>query len=301
PLSVGAASRALQALSDEQFATAAPPRVLSLAREREAVAVSVRVLTDPILLAARYVKLSRALSQTPWHVASPRATESVQAVVERAVRAELPFQSATFTAGGREDVDVRMLHHGRPFVLQLRGAHVVPSLVNADALRRVQHALKHSVRLCELRVAPREYAAEMRAFETSKRKHYRCVVYVARALDHNAFNALRMRHVSLLQRTPLRVLHRRSHAVRTRVVYHCCVARVLNDHFVVLDVVTQAGTYVKEFVHGDHGRTRPSVAERLRCFADIVQLDVTHISHAGADAHDHAVGQHAAHVNSNSD
>ena len=39
----------------------------------------------------------------------------------------------------------------------------------------------------------------------------------------------------------------------------------------------RAGTYIKEFVHGDFGRTRPSVGELLGCKADIMQLDVTEI------------------------
>lgn len=40
---------------------------------------------------------------------------------------------------------------------------------------------------------------------------------------------------------------------------------------------TQAGTYVKEFVHGDFGRTRPSLSDLLgvKCGeVDILELDV---------------------------
>lgn len=40
---------------------------------------------------------------------------------------------------------------------------------------------------------------------------------------------------------------------------------------------TQAGTYVKEFVHGDFGRTKPSLADLLgvECGeVDILELDV---------------------------
>lgn len=37
------------------------------------------------------------------------------------------------------------------------------------------------------------------------------------------------------------------------------------------------GTYVKEFVHGDLGRTVPSVGSLLNCRADILQLDVTNV------------------------
>jgi tRNA pseudouridine synthase 10 len=34
------------------------------------------------------------------------------------------------------------------------------------------------------------------------------------------------------------------------------------------------GTYVKEFVHGDLGRTTPNIGSLLDCRADILQLDV---------------------------
>ena len=41
-----------------------------------------------------------------------------------------------------------------------------------------------------------------------------------------------------------------------------------------LDLVTQAGTYVKEFCHGDFGRTVPNVGSLLGCTTDIMQLNV---------------------------
>jgi tRNA pseudouridine synthase 10 len=43
---------------------------------------------------------------------------------------------------------------------------------------------------------------------------------------------------------------------------------------------TQAGTYVKEFVTGDFGRTRPSLADLMEIElgkVDILQLDVEHV------------------------
>ncbi|CAH8391096.1 unnamed protein product [Eruca vesicaria subsp. sativa] len=38
-----------------------------------------------------------------------------------------------------------------------------------------------------------------------------------------------------------------------------------------------AGTYIKEFVHGDLGRTTPSIGSILGCRAEIIQLDVTDV------------------------
>lgn len=50
---------------------------------------------------------------------------------------------------------------------------------------------------------------------------------------------------------------------------------VLDSTYFKLRVNTQAGTYVKEFVHGDFGRTRPNIGELLGgVTADCLALDV---------------------------
>ena len=78
------------------------------------------------------------------------------------------------------------------------------------------------------------------------------------------------------QKTPLRVLHRRSLLNRPRVI-HSLHTTYLTPHYFILDLVTTAGTYVKEFVHGDLGRTVPNVGSLLKCKTHILQLDVIHL------------------------
>lgn len=43
---------------------------------------------------------------------------------------------------------------------------------------------------------------------------------------------------------------------------------------VILNIVTQAGTYIKELVHGEFGRTVPSISTKIGQWIDIVALDV---------------------------
>ena len=57
-------------------------------------------------------------------------------------------------------------------------------------------------------------------------------------------------------------------------IYHLKLSPI-DDHFGLLELETQAGTYIKEFVHGDLGRTTPNIMELLQCKADILSLDVT--------------------------
>lgn len=78
------------------------------------------------------------------------------------------------------------------------------------------------------------------------------------------------------QRTPRRVLKPRADRVRRRRV--CTLEwRQLGPREIELGVRTQAGTYIKELVGGDDGRTRPSVTEILGTAAECVELDVTAI------------------------
>ncbi|KIH56078.1 TIGR01213 family protein [Ancylostoma duodenale] len=82
--------------------------------------------------------------------------------------------------------------------------------------------------------------------------------------------------VNVIQKTPVRVLKRRSLLDRPRTVHSMEMLPVDSHHF-LLRLETQAGTYVKEFVHGDFGRTRPSLADLLGVThgeVDILDLDV---------------------------
>ena len=74
------------------------------------------------------------------------------------------------------------------------------------------------------------------------------------------------------QSTPLRVLHRRSSDIRIRHVLSLSACRI-NDHWFRLRLSTEAGTYIKEFVHGDMGRTYPSIGSLIGGRVDITELD----------------------------
>ena len=80
--------------------------------------------------------------------------------------------------------------------------------------------------------------------------------------------------LELKQQTPIRVLHRRANAVRIRHVLSCHHVERLDDHYFRLHISTDAGTYVKEFCHGDLGRTQPNVSTLLGYDKiDILELD----------------------------
>ena len=89
--------------------------------------------------------------------------------------------------------------------------------------------------------------------------------------DINKLNSIK--NLELNQKTPIRVLHRRSLMDRKKIIYELKAEKV-SEHFMILDVISSAGTYIKEFVHSDLMRTEPSIKSLLNCDTDILQLDV---------------------------
>jgi len=51
-------------------------------------------------------------------------------------------------------------------------------------------------------------------------------------------------------------------------------ATFIDEHHFQLLLSTQAGTYIKEFVHGDFGRTQPNLCKLMKQEVDILTLDV---------------------------
>ena len=112
------------------------------------------LLTKNIYLCGRYIKFSRYLSQTPWIIDGRKLTEgSLQEEIEDPL-IPLFFPGkpreqieTSFHAGGREDIDVRMLQGGRPFVLELKSPiHSLKTIKEADILAQADPAKQAELR-----------------------------------------------------------------------------------------------------------------------------------------------------------
>lgn len=123
----------------------------------------------------------------------------------------------------------------------------------------------------------RKSSNKLKEGEESKTKTY-CALCVLpdSEVTPEILNSLNSTPVPLVlqQKTPIRVLHRRALMTRERSIYSIKAIAGKSNNLIKLYVQTQAGTYVKEFVHGDLGRTKPCVADLLKCNVDIVALDV---------------------------
>jgi tRNA pseudouridine synthase 10 len=228
------------------------------------------------MLIGRYNKYSRECSQTAFFIGGQRkGTCSVEEYLFPPVLCHYKSDEAKFSSSGREDLDVRMLGKGRPFIIEImEPKRVVVDQATISSMQAAINASTHRVRVTDLHLCSKAECKELRRSVTLKKKHYRCVVWAQDVLTPEKLKLLSDKiDLKVAQSTPVRVMHRRSLMVRDKVI-HSMKCEYINPHFFQLDLITSSGTYIKEFVHGDRGRTIPNVCQILGCDADILQLDV---------------------------
>ena len=242
--------------------------------------VKVLFTHESIYLGGRYNKYSRALSQTPWLIEGQRKTAtSVQELIGDPLLRLYGSKEVKFSSSGREDADVRMLGRGRPFAIEIVNPHnpnVTPEELSSVA-DNINSDRRRFVRVNNLQVVSKETCERLKEGEEEKRKCYCALVKcLEEVLPIDVCSLERHKNLVIHQKTPIRVLHRRSLATRERTIFSLRTEFVNSRHF-KLHLCTQAGTYVKEFIHGDFGRTTPNICSLLGQEADIVALDVEEV------------------------
>ncbi|XP_055880205.1 tRNA pseudouridine synthase Pus10-like [Biomphalaria glabrata] len=232
---------------------------------------------EAVFIAGRYLKFSRELSQTPWLIDGKRIMEgSVQELICEPIIQMFKPTDHKLSSSGREDVDVRMLGLGRPFIVELVNPHCVQfSLEDLAALQKRINNVSKDVQVRDLQIVSRKDTNLLKEGEIDKTKTYTALCWCDRQLteaDVELVNSLK--EITLQQKTPLRVLHRRAAATRERSIHSLSIKSLLPNNRFTLELTTQAGTYVKEFVHGDFGRTYPNKSQILKADCDIIDLDV---------------------------
>jgi tRNA pseudouridine synthase 10 len=289
-------SRALKAALVEAIGAAlAESRPgLRLVREKPEVLLLVDTLTlnveveiRPVFFYGRYRKLVRDLPQTRWPCRACRGRgkgcnscagsglqypNSVQDMIGKPLRELLDAEDTSFHGMGREDIDVRCLGRGRPFVIELKNP-IRRNLDVEQAIELVNSSTDAQVEISDLR--PSNRSEVVRIKQTQAEKSYTLRFKIEGEFDADGLedNLQNLNGVTLEQRTPRRVSHRRADKVRKRKVLELVVKKIEEDE-VELIVRCESGTYVKELVHSDEGRTTPSVAELIGAPCVVLSLDV---------------------------
>ncbi|XP_039138263.1 tRNA pseudouridine synthase Pus10 isoform X1 [Dioscorea cayenensis subsp. rotundata] len=234
-----------------------------------------------VYIGGRYLKFSRRVSQSRWMIEDERMGEaSVEEIIGSNTILVCGGDSYKFHAAGREDIDVRMLGSGRPFLVEVSNARVMPSMANIQEIAdKINNSNDKYVAVRNLKLVGSEAWNLLREGEAEKQKQYAAVVWISRPVTEEDFNKISsIKNLDVLQKTPVRVLHRRSPMDRKKIIHWMMVDKIVGtSQYFLLHLCTQAGTYIKEFVHGDLGRTHPSLGSILGCRAEILQLDVTDV------------------------
>nr|XP_022330873.1 putative tRNA pseudouridine synthase Pus10 [Crassostrea virginica] len=235
----------------------------------------IKCVHDAVFIAGRYNKYSRTLSQTPWILDGGRKSQSsVEEEICGPLKKQFLYAEQRFSSSGREDVDVRMLGKGRPFVVEMENPRRVQ--FTPEVLREIQQEINKSadVKVRDLQIVDKNDINRLKEGEIEKTKTYSALCWSREPLSRQQLDKLQdIKDLVIYQKTPIRVLHRRPLATRERVIYSMSTEKVDDLHF-TLNLSTQAGTYIKEFVHGDFGRTTPNLSSLTGQECDILELDV---------------------------
>ncbi|HDI02143.1 MAG TPA: tRNA pseudouridine(54/55) synthase Pus10, partial [Ignisphaera sp.] len=238
---------------------------------------TVRIEIPSLLFFGTYWKLGRRISQVPWIKSdgTKKYPLSIEEILQKA--AELVnAERAIFHAAGREDVDVRMLGSGRPFVLELYKPkkRSIDMKLLEQAVNNLTPWIKISL---DMRVH-REFIAKIKSSATRGYKIYRALVATRNPIDSEDLKNLEefFKNRVIEQWTPLRVIKRRKNILRRRRVLEVKTLQLDSNIFEAL-IKCEGGLYVKELISGDLGRTTPSFSEVLKTEATCIELDVVYV------------------------
>jgi tRNA pseudouridine synthase 10 len=230
-----------------------------------------RVFLSNLFLFGYYYKEKPNISQTRWICKKCKGKGcmhcnfkgkmylSVEELIGERIKELFDCKDYVLHSSGREDVDVINLA-GRPFVLEI----IKPK--NKPSLSQIQQQLEQSkfgvwceikgyvkrgvVRLVSDSHFDKTYWVETNG-EIGEEEESRLLSLVGKYVE---------------QRTPRRVAHRRADLIRKRKILDI---RILNRTPLVFMITTEPGTYIKELVNGDEGRTNPSISsifgKKIRC------------------------------------
>ena len=256
------------------------PQVVALVDTRFA---DVTLDISPVFIAGRYTKYSREIPQTIWpcRVCHGKGCDhcngkgkmyptSVQEIIGDIALEMAEGQEHFFHGMGREDIDACMLGDGRPFVLEISQPR--KRYIDLDELERRANQTDMAG-FNSLKFVQREAVERYKAAASDKVYHVHVIAEGKVNKEELVRVAQSFKDVTIDQRTPRRVEHRRADLVRKRKI-HWCEAEWISDDSFDLNLETDSGTYVKEFVSGDEGRSIPSFSERLGIQCKVQTLDV---------------------------
>ncbi|KAL3274582.1 hypothetical protein HHI36_015964 [Cryptolaemus montrouzieri] len=264
--------------------------------------VSVDLECLPLFVTGRYCKYSRLIKQVPWdyHVSSntestvlPK-TESdttdtytdfdsvncVRNIIFDGLRRvfRLDKEKMTFCASGRDEPNMRCLGSGRPFCVKIE----IPRKHLPDELfRELEETINESpdVAVFDMQLTNKSCLSKIKCGEEMKKKGYTllCLIRQPRYVEEviQIINKIGCNSLCIQQFTPVRFSNRRPIHLKSKYIFSMKAMEVPGHHDLFqLTMVTQAGTWINEFLTGDFGRTFPNLSNMVHAELDILRIDL---------------------------
>ncbi len=264
--------------------------------------IDINLRSLPLYFRGKYKKWVRDLPQTHWHCYKCRGrgidkftgetcsecggsgdtySSSIQDLIGKEFINATKGEAALFHGAGREDVDARCLGSGRSFIVEIRN----PKNRKVDLIKIAQilnEKNKTKIFVGSLLLTTKKDIVEIKKTSEFLRKNYNALVYFAQPISEDEFEEKLQKSQDILndtiinQRTPLRVVHRRSDKTRKKKI-HSITGKYVDSRHGFFKINAQGGTYIKELIHGDEGRTNPSLSKIYGYPMLCVELDVVQI------------------------
>ena len=174
-----------------------------------------------------------------------------------------------------------MLGNGRPFILELKN----PKIRTLD-LKKIQNKVnksnKRKIKVTDLKYGSKERVKNLKLNAENTKKVYKALVISKEKISKSNFDVVLKKLKSVYekqkiqQRTPLRVSHRRADKIREKKVFRV-EGKFIKPDVSEFIVEAQGGTYIKELINGDNGRTTPSFSDIYGFSLECKKLDVIKI------------------------
>jgi tRNA pseudouridine synthase 10 len=245
---------------------------------------------NPLFIYGRYLKLKRGIPQSKWDCnecrgkgcdecggSGRRYPDSISEYVGIVAQRLTGGSKFKFHAAGREDVDVLMLGTGRPFVVEVSEPKIrSPDLKSLT--KKINKEAKKRIKVLDLQISNRERSQKLKEDASINIKEYVATIETTEIVEKVDLQRVEREFIGakIQQRTPERVSHRRSDLVREKLIHEVRLKRK-SDKTIQAFFKVQGGTYVKELISGDGGRTAPSVASVMGSECICKELNVTAI------------------------
>lgn len=225
---------------------------------------------NPLFIFGEYKKLKRGFPQTKWP--SDEYKTSVEEIIAKKLMKKTGGSYHKFHGAGREDIDARCLDW-RPFVLEISEPE---KRLDKKEMKKLEKKINKSKKIQVKGLKLVKGACVKKVKEMRPDKTYRVLIKSDKIIERGKLKEIKKLKGQINQRTPQRVLHRRADKIRKREIKDIKWKKI-EPKRIQITVKAEAGTYIKELITGDEGRTEHSLSKILDCKLKCEKLDVLKI------------------------